>query len=109
MAALGLALVMAPLFVSLCRSQAELSARGMHRLRATQRGTAELERLRAEGSRLSAHTFAVSELPSGRGEVSVRPAASGVRQVDLVLTWDERGRPARAEWTTLIDGETRRH
>jgi hypothetical protein len=42
----GLAVVMAPLYVSLCGSLSRLTARNAHRLLATQRGSAELERLR---------------------------------------------------------------
>ena len=103
-AALGLAVVMAPLYVSLCGSLSRLTARNAHRLLATQRGSAELERLReGPGSDAGAREFAVLELPSGRGTMTLAPAAvPGLREARLVIYWDEGGVRARAEWTTLV-------
>ncbi|HEU4753522.1 MAG TPA: hypothetical protein VFU47_10485 [Armatimonadota bacterium] len=98
-AALGLALALTPLYVSLCHSLTQVSARNAHRLVATQRGLAELERLRAGAG---AGEFAVPELPSGRGAVALRNTPGGVREAVVILTWDESGHPARAEWTTLL-------
>src|SRR5579862_7518814 len=65
-AALGVAVAMAPLYVGMCGSLTRLTARGAHRLLATQRGTAELERLRA-GQGVSSRAFAATELPGGAG------------------------------------------
>lgn len=103
-AALALAVALSPMYVSLCHSLARQSARGAHRLVATQRGSAELERLRG-GSVLGAE-FAVADLPSGRGKVTFSPGPSaGLRQADLSITWDEDGVTARAEWTTLVPAQ----
>jgi hypothetical protein len=99
--ALGIALVMTPLYVSLCSSLSRMTARGGHRLVAIQRGTAELERLGA-GER-GAGTFAVSELPDGRATVELAPASSpALKRATLTITWSEHGSTGRAEWVTLI-------
>jgi hypothetical protein len=97
--ALLLALALTPLYVSLCHSLSTVTTRSAHRLVATQRGEAELERLRAGGG---ARTFPVPELPGGQGTVTLNPSAGGLQEAHLVLTWTESGRPGRAEWTTLI-------
>jgi hypothetical protein len=101
-AGLALAIALAPLYVSLCQSLSRLTGRGARRLVAVQRGTAELERLRADSGRAVSREFAVPDLPGGRCSVSVSPANGRLRQVDLLITWDENGATARAEWTTLV-------
>jgi hypothetical protein len=102
-AGLAVALALAPLYVSLCRSLSRLTARNAHRLVATQRGSAELERLRAAGKSAQAGSFAAPELPSGRCVITLRPApADGLRQADVTVTWVENGVTARGAWTTLI-------
>ncbi|MFN3648268.1 MAG: hypothetical protein ACK47B_01705 [Armatimonadota bacterium] len=105
--ALAVVAAVTPLYVSLCTSMARATGRGAHRLIATRRGSAELERLR---ERPQERRFAVPELPDGRGEVSLRPGpAPRLREARLAITWDERGVRARAEWTTLVasQGDTR--
>lgn len=103
-AALAIAAAMTPLYVSACHSLSRLTTRGGHRLIATQRGTTELERLRAAGASAQDRQFAVNELPSGKGTVHVRPAAtSPLREAVVRITWEERGTAAQAEWTTLIE------
>ena len=103
-AALALAAAMAPLFVQCCGSLSRLTARNAHRIVATARGSEELERLRTAGAAAAQdREFAVPELPGGRGHVGTAPGPRpGLRRVDLVLTWDERGVPGRAEWSTLV-------
>lgn len=96
-AALALAMVMAPLYVTACRSLARLTARNAHRLIATQRGTLELERLRAGGA---VGAFTVSELPDGRGTAEARDMGNGLREIHLDITWSEDGIAARSEWLT---------
>jgi hypothetical protein len=102
-AALAIAAAMTPLYVSACHSLSRLTARGGHRLIATQRGTAELDRVREAGTSVRDRQFPVTELPSGRGTVRVRPGASErLREVAVEITWLEHGATARAEWTTLV-------
>jgi hypothetical protein len=102
-AALGLAAAMTPLFVSLCSSLCRLTARGGYRLIATQRGSAELERLRRAGARATAGEFEVKELPAGRCVVTMTPGpAATLREAQIRLTWQENGSAANARWTTLI-------
>lgn len=102
-AALGVAAAMTPLFVSMCSSLCRLTARGGYRLIATQRGSAELERLRAAGASAASGEFAVKELPAGRVVVDLRPGpAPGVRQADVVVSWNENGATGQARWTTLV-------
>lgn len=102
-AALAVAAAMTPLYVSACHSLTRLTTRGGHRLIATQRGTAELDRLRDAGASVQNREFAVSELPSGRGTVVVNPGpTAGLQQVALQITWQEHGVTASANWTTLV-------
>jgi hypothetical protein len=104
-AALAVAAAMTPLFVSLCTSLARVTSRGGLRIRATQRGEAELERVRAGHLRIG--TNAAPELPSGAVTVTRVPGPSPrLALVQVRVTWDEGGRTAAAEWTTLA--ETRR-
>lgn len=100
-AALALAMVMAPLYVTTCRSLARLSARNAHRLVATQRGTAELERLR---SGAAVGGFAIPELPDGQGTAESRDLGGGLREIRLSITWNEDGITARSEWLTRAVG-----
>lgn len=98
---LALALAMAPLYVGLCRSLIAMTARHGHRLVATQRGEAELERLRA--GEVGAGSFAVPELPEGRGRRAVRRRpGSPVAEARVTIVWTERGVPVRSEWVTLV-------
>ncbi len=97
-AALGLAVALAPLYVTCCHSLMRVGARGGHRLIATRRGSQELERLRI---RPVSGTFAVPELPGGTGSVTVTPD-SGLSRVDLAIRWREDGIQASAEWTELV-------
>lgn len=102
-AALAVAAAMTPLYVSACHSLTRLTTRSGHRLIATQRGAAELDRLRAAGASVQNREFAVSELPSGRGTVVVKPGSTaGLQQVALQITWQEHGAIASANWTTLV-------
>ena len=102
-AALGVAAAMAPLFVSLCGSLCRLTARGGYRLIATQRGSAELERLRAEGGAARSEEITVKELPSGKAVIALRPGpAPSLREAEVRLVWRENGATAQARWTTLI-------
>lgn len=99
---LAIAVAMTPLYVSLSAALTQASARGGHRLLATQRGTRELEAIQA-ARRAASRDFVVPELPGGRGTVRVVPAAaSGVRRVDVTIEWREGDRLARAEWTSLV-------
>lgn len=104
-AALAVAAALAPVFVGLCGALARVSARGAHRLVATQRGTAELERLRLAPAR--ARAFVVPELPAGRGSVDVRPGPPGGRpptlaEARVTIAWTADGVVSRAEWVTLV-------
>jgi len=102
-AALAVAAVMTPLYVSACHSLTRLTTRGGHRLIATQRGSAELDRLRMAGASAQSREFPVSELPSGRGTVTMKPAAAtGLREAEIQITWLENGVNAQARWTTLV-------
>lgn len=102
-AALAVAAVMTPLYVSACHSLTRLTTRGGHRLIATQRGAAELDRLRTAGASARSREFAVAELPSGRGVVTLKPGpAAGLREAEIRITWQEQGIAAQAEWTTLV-------
>jgi len=102
-AALALAAVMTPLYVSACHSLTRLTARGGHRLIATQRGTAELDRLRDAGAAAQSREFTVTELPSGKGSVTLKPGpTAGLRQAEIRITWQDSGATAQAEWTTLV-------
>ncbi|MGV3724685.1 MAG: hypothetical protein ACO1SX_27625 [Actinomycetota bacterium] len=102
-AALGVAAAMAPLFVSLCGSLCRLTARGGYRLIATQRGSAELERLRAAGRAAKSEELTVKELPSGKAVIALRPGpAPSLREAEVRLVWQENGATAQARWTTLI-------
>lgn len=99
--ALGLALVMTPLFVSLCHSLSALTARGAHRIVATNRGTAELERLRLGNA--ESRAYEVPELPAGRCEVTLAAASTPkLRQARVVVSWEEAGRRVQSEWATLV-------
>lgn len=99
---LALATAMLPVYVSLCRSLSLAGARGAHRLRATQVGTGELERIQAS-RKAAERRFVIPDLPDGRGTVTVRPASQRrLRQVVVRVTWSEDGRPAHSEWTTLV-------
>lgn len=97
--ALGLALVLTPLYVTACRSLAELTGRSGHRLLAVNRGTAELERLRSGERR--AGSYEVPELPGGLCEVKLSPSGSLTRG-EVTVSWTESGRDARCAWTTLL-------
>lgn len=102
-AALGVAAAMAPLFASLCGSLCRLTARGGYRLIATQRGSAELERLRAAGGAAKAEELTVKELPSGKAVIALQPGpAPNLREAEVRLVWQENGATAQARWTTLI-------
>lgn len=99
--ALAVALVMTPLFVSMCHSLSLLTGRGAHRIVATGRGTAELERLRSGD--LTPRSYAVPELPGGRCEVTLVPGSTPrLREARVVVFWEEGGRTARSEWVTLV-------
>jgi hypothetical protein len=50
-----------------------------------------------------AREFAVPELPGGRGTMILAPATSlGLREARLLISWEEGGVRAQAEWTTLV-------
>jgi hypothetical protein len=101
-AALGLAAAMTPLYVSLCHSLTRVTARNAHRLVACQRGSAELERLRAARP-LSSTVLPVPQLPRGREQITVTSGPSeSLAKVTLTLNWDESGARSHAEWTTLM-------
>jgi hypothetical protein len=100
-AALGLALAITPLYVNLCHSLARATGRGAHRIVATGRGTAELERLRA--GEVSERAFDLPELPGGKCEVTLSAGPSAdLKEAAVTVTWDEGGVRARSEWTTLV-------
>jgi hypothetical protein len=102
-AALAVAAVMTPLYVSACHSLTRLTARGGQRLIATQRGAAELDRLRTAGAAAQSREFAVAELPSGKGSVTLKPGpAAGLRKAEIRISWQDHGTTAVAEWTTLV-------
>jgi hypothetical protein len=106
-AALALLLLLSPLYVSLCAGLAATGKRGALRLRATQLGSAELERIRA--TLPTNRDWAIPELPAGRGSLRLRATpAPRLRELALIITWAEGHRTARAEWSTLVPASPRR-
>ncbi len=105
-ASILIAVAMLPVLITLCRGLSFASVRSAHRLLATRRADAELERLRRAGP--APGTFLARELPNGRGEVQVSKRAAGLVEVTLLLTWDEAGPQGRTSMSTLMRQGVRR-
>ena len=100
LAALVIAAALSPLVVSCCNALAATTGAGARRLTAVQLGQAALDDLRWGSTSV---TRSVPELPQGRLTVTLTPLRGrSVKQAEVLLTWKEGERTARADWTTLL-------